>query len=611
YNFQATYGQTSSGLALANAIGSVEKARAREVLTLWSKYIGVQFVETSDLGLTIAAGNVNSFVPPTGTRIINEGQFSVAIDPTFQNPLIVLSATNNWGTEYGASYTRTMAAAVGIALGLEHAGDLPETTLMRLDPTFLAGSGPMVDVNDIQLTASDEKYEPIVPGNQDILHASYLYRPDGTDIDLYRFEVDFGAGDRVGILTAETYAQRLSNSSPLNTELMLFRQQQASATTSMGATVPLSLRFEAVRSGAQGNQLQIFFTQTERGNASKPTILTYPNAISIDLNSTTGSESTVQDILDAIKNSPAASSLVRVSLVTGAASTKVGDNLLPQNPVTLSGGGMQLVSQNDDYFSRDSYLTQSLGSGVYYLGVSASGNDNYNASIDGTGFGGQSQGNYDLRLTFRAAVDASQTIQDAIGSAPGDVAVGFDGDSDGVPGGSYDFWFQTRPLQRTLTFNAGASSALEGRTITVTGASGASQVFEFSSDTSIAAGRVRIAYTNGSTAGDLANALANAITSRGSLGVGAIANGVSLKLSGERSIAIDPLVKLIDVAGKTIFVDKSAGPNADGSLAKPFNNISGSGVPNAFSSTFPGDIVRIVGNGGVDNNLATEADNFA
>jgi hypothetical protein len=611
YNFQAVYGQSNSGIALGNSIGSVEKARAREVLSLWSKYIGVQFVETSDLGLTIAAGPVSGIATPLGTTLINEGQFSVAIDPTFQNPLIVLSATNNWGTEYGASYTRTMAAAVGIALGLEHAGDLPETTLLRLDPTFLAGSGPLVDVNDIQLTASDEKYEPIVPGNQDILHASYLYRPDGTDIDLYRFEVDFGAGDRVGILTAETYAQRLGNSSPLDTELMLFRQQQASATTTMGATVPLSLRFEAVRSGAQGNQLQIFFTQTERGNASKPTILTYPNAISIDLNSTTGSESTVQDIIDAIKNSPAASSLVRVSLVTGAASTKVGDNLLSQNPVTLVGGGMQLVSQNDDYFSRDSLLTQSLGSGVYYLGVSASGNDNYNASIDGTGFGGQSQGNYDLRLTFRAAVDASQTIQDAIGSAPGDVAVGFDGDSDGVPGGSYDFWFQTRPLQRTLTFNAGASSALEGRTITVTGASGASQVFEFSSDTSIAAGRVRIAYTNGSTAGDLANALANAITSRGSLGVGAIANGVSLKLSGERSIAIDPLVKLIDVAGKTIFVDKSAGPNADGSLAKPFNNISGSGVPNAFSSTFPGDIVRIVGNGGVDNNLATEADNFA
>ena len=122
---------------------------------------------------------------------------------------------------------------------------------------------------------------------------------------------------------------------------------------------------------------------------------------------------------------------------------------------------------------------------------------------------------------------------------------------------------------------------------------------------------MRVPYTLTSTAGDLANALAAAISSRGSLGVGATANGVKVTLTGERSIAIDPLLKLIDVAGKTLFVDKSAGPNADGSLAKPFNNISGSGVPNAFSSTFPGDIVRIVGNGGADGQLATEADNFA
>ena len=611
YNFQSVYAQTNTGDALGNSISEQQKTRAREVLSLWAKYIGVQFVETSDLGLTIAAGPVAGLRVPTGTTYRTEGQFGVAIDPTFQNPLIVLSATQNWGLEYGASYTRNLAAAVGIALGLEHAGDLPETTLMRLDPTFLAGSGPLIDVNDNQLDASDERYEPIVPGNQDILHGRYLYRPDGSDIDLYRFEVDFGSGDRVGILTAETYAQRLGNSSSLNTNLQLFRQQQASATTTLGSSVPLSLRFEAVRSGAQGNQLQIHFTQTDRGNASKPTILAYPNALSIDLNSTPGVESTVQDIIDAIKSSVAASSLVRVSLITGAASTKVGDNLLSQNPVTLVGGDMKLISQNDDYFGRDSLITQSLGSGVYYLGVSASGNGDYNASIEGTGFGGQSEGNYDLRMTFRAAVDASQTIQDVKGTEPGGVAVGFDGDSDGVPGGTYNFWFQTRPLQRTLDFNAGASSALEGRTVTVTGATGVVQVFEFSSDASIAAGRVRIAYTAGSTAGDLANSLASAITSRGNLGVSAIANGVRVTLGGERSIAIDPQLKLIDVGGKTIFVDKSAGPNADGSLSKPFNNISGSGVPNAFSSTFPGDIVRIVGNGGADGNLATEADNFA
>ncbi len=612
YNFRQTYATSNTaGVTLTNSISPDQKARAREVLSLWANYIGVQFVETADLGLTIAAGPVSGIAGVAGTTFQNEGNFGVRIDRTFQNSLIVLSATNNFGTEYGASYSRTMAAAVGMALGLQHAGDLPETTLMRLDPTFLAGSGSLTDPNAGQLNASDEKYEPIFPGNQDILHGQYLYRPDGSDIDLYRFEVDFGGGDRVGILTAETYAQRLTNSSQLNTNLELFRQQQASATTTFGANVPLSLRFEAVRSGAQGNQLQVFFTQTERGDASKPTVLAFPNALSIDLNATTGSESTVQDIIDAINNSPAAKSLVRVSLVEGVASTKVGDNVLTQNPVTLNGGGMELVSQNDDYFSHDSILTQSLTSGVYYIGVSASGNDNYNASISGTGFGGQSQGNYDLRITFRAEVDTSSTIQDIVGSAPGGVAVGLDGDSDGLPGGTYDFWFQTRPLNRALNFNAGASAALEGRTITVTGASGSTQTFEFSSDAAIAAGRVRIPYFTNSTAGDLANAVAAAINGRSQLGVTALANGVRIELSGERSIVIDPLITLIDVAGKTIFVDKAAGPNADGSLARPFNNISGSGVPNAFSSTFPGDIVRIVGNGGADNNLATEADNFA
>lgn len=611
YNFRSTYALDSSGAPRVNAINPEQKQRAREVLSLWSNYIGVQFVETADLGLTIAAGPVTGIQPVAGTRFINEGNFGVRIDTTFNNSLVVLSATNNWGTEYGASYTRNMAAAVGIALGLEHAGDLPETTLMRLDPTFLAGSGPLVDGNDNQLNASDERYEPILPGNQDIIHGRYLYRPDGSDIDLYRFEVDLGASGRVGLLTAETYAQRLTNSSPLNTNLELFRERQASVTTNLGAVEDLTLRFEAVRSGAQGNQLQVFFTQSERGNASKPTVVAFPNAISIDLNSTVGSASTVQDIIDAVRNSTAASSLVRVSLVEGSASTVVGRNQLVQNPVILLGGGVELVSQNDNYFSEDSVVRQSLTTGVYYLGVSASGNDDYNASIEGTGFGGQSQGRYELRVTFRAEVDSTDTIQDIIGSDANGVAVGLDGDGDGVPGGTHDFWFQTRPLNRTVSFNAGASPAIEGRTVTIVGANGTSRTFEFSSDSAIQPGRFRIPYTNASTAGDLANALAAAITARPELGVGATANGVRIVLVGERSITVDSQLVLIDIAGKTIFVDKSAGPAADGSLQKPFNNISGVGVPNAFGSTHPGDIVRIVGNGGGDGNLATIADNFA
>lgn len=179
-----------------------------------------------------------------------------------------------------------MASAIGMVLGLEHAGDLPETTLMRLDPTFMAGSGVLTNPNDEQLNASDEPYEPVFPGNQDVLHGQYLYRPDGSDINLYRFEVDFGGSDRVGLFTAETYAQRLTNSSSLDTNLHLYKQIQASASTSFGVGESLSLRFEAVRPGTQGNQLRIFFTQSNRGTgpSSKPAVLTFPNAISIDLN---------------------------------------------------------------------------------------------------------------------------------------------------------------------------------------------------------------------------------------------------------------------------------------------------------------------------------------
>ena len=143
------------------------------------------------------------------------------------------------------------------------------------------------------------------------------------------------------------------------------------------------------------------------------------------------------------------------------------------------------------------------------------------------------------------------------------------------------------------------------------GADGTLRDFEFTTDATVAAGRIPLNYTNTLTAGEMAGVLAAAINARPELGVTATANGANITLQGERSITIDPQLTLIDVAGKTIFVDKSAGPNADGSLARPFNNISGIGVPNAFDVTHPGDIVRIVGNGGADENLATIGDNFA
>lgn len=613
YNFRTIYSTDAGNTPLTNAITDQQKQRAREVLGLWSKYLGVQFIETSDLGLTIATGSFSGLRPLTGTQIAgfqNLG-FGVRIDPTYQNPLIVMSATQDWGNLFGESYSRVMAAAVGNVLGLTSAGDLPESELMRFDAQFLAGNDPLVDGNDAQLNANDERFEPVYPGNQDVLHGQHIHRLDSSDIDLYRIDVDFGGQDRVGILEVESYAQRLANSSDLDTYLQLYRQLNARSETTFNVS-GLVVEFESLRPGSQGNQFQIFFTQSELGAGGQPSIQVFPNAISIDLNSSVGAETTVEQVLNAIANSSTASQLVKMRIVSGDAQSKIGRNLISQNPVRLLGGRFELIAQNDDYFSRDSFIRQTLGTGVYYIGVSASGNDQYNASIQDSGFGGRSQGNYELRVNYRASVDPRDTIQDLASQFSGDRSMGLDGNGDGQPGGTYDFWFQTRPLDRTLSFNAGANAALEGRTITVIGANGTQRVFEFSSDTTVAPGRFRIQYSASTTAAGLASAVATAINGRFSeLGVTATNSGIRLILTGERSIAIDPQLTLIDVRGRTIFVDKAAGPNADGSLARPFNNISGSTVANAFAATHPGDIVRIVGNGGSDNNITSISNNFA
>ncbi|MCY2983370.1 MAG: hypothetical protein NTY15_06990 [Planctomycetota bacterium] len=600
YNFQGIYG-TDAGLPVSNAITEKQKARVREAFSLWSNKLGVQFVESASSGLTMALGTTNA-LPQGQLRVETVGQWGVRIDPSYQNSLAVFSANNVWNDNYGENFTRAAATSIGFMLGLSRAGNLAPSELLNLDSGFL----------DFQ-TTTDRNFEPIFPGNQDVIHGQYLHRPEGSDIDMYRFEIDFGANgkSREGVLVAETLAERAANSSPLDTRLALYKEVLATASSNLGLGQGVNLQFTAVKPGKLGNNLQVFVTRSNRGAGALPIVNVYPNAITVDLNSTNNSESTLGELVAALDNDPAARSLVKVNLVSGNVSTRLVNREITYSPITLKGGELQLVSQNDNYFSKDSLLRQKLASGVYYIGVSASGNDQYDATIPNTGTGGKTQGNYDLRLTFRAQTDSNDSIQDIAG-LNGDQSQALDGDSDGTSGGVNNFWFQTRPLDRALRFNAGGSLNLEGRIVTITGGSGVVRRFEFSSDNNVAIGNTRIFYTLSSTEGDLALAFANAINSvTADFGVSAIANGARLTLRGERSIALSAGLTVIDISGKTIFVDKSAGPNADGSLAHPFNNISGSGVPNAFGASASGDIVRIVGNGGSDQKLETTADNFA
>src|SRR5690606_23951327 len=91
-----------------------------------------------------------------------------------------------------------------------------------INPTLANGNVNLAQLRDL---------EPSFPSNLDILHGQHVHRPDSNDVNLYRFEVDLGAGNRTGTFTAETFAERLPDSSLLDSALRLFRETRASVVT--------------------------------------------------------------------------------------------------------------------------------------------------------------------------------------------------------------------------------------------------------------------------------------------------------------------------------------------------------------------------------------------
>ena len=360
YNFQKNYGFSPQGVALSNLITENQKQRVREAFELYARSLGVQFVESDNLGFTMVTGDLRAIDPNilTGAGGVT-GQSSRALN------LAIMDNAEVWNDTFAGSYFTTAMHEIGHLLGMGHAYDLPDLTAMG------GFEGPIV-----QTTAA----EPDFPGDADIVHGQVLFRPESRDIDLYRFELA-----SAGAFSAETVAERLSDSSLLDSTLRLFRQ-----------------------------------------NAD---------------------------------------------------------------------GTRNLISQNDDYFSEDSLLSLNLEAGIYFIGISASGNDAYDPRIADNGMYGTTQGRYELRLTFRPG--ATSAIVDITGQR-------LDGDHDGVAGGEFNFWFRAVP------------------------------------------------------------------------------------------------------ASSQLVVDKLALPGGNGSLATPYKEID-----LAFAAAQPGQVVRLVGNGGADLDVATRADNVA
>lgn len=236
YNFQINYGRDPQGNQLFNVISANQKQRVREALELYSNYLGVQFYETAAHGITIATGDlrvVGGLSRPGGSLGDSFGTIDPLspppgpLDPPanpFQpKPMVVMDAAENWDDKAGGDFFQTAMRYVGQILGLANTFDLPGPSVMGHDPEMLFSQRPnpllVQPIGEGIYAAGTFRDElPIDPIT--VIHGQHLYRPDSIDIDMYRFQVS-----SAGRFSVETIAERLTDSSALDTLVSVYREK--------------------------------------------------------------------------------------------------------------------------------------------------------------------------------------------------------------------------------------------------------------------------------------------------------------------------------------------------------------------------------------------------
>ncbi|MFN9639356.1 MAG: GEVED domain-containing protein [Pirellula sp.] len=212
YNFASELGTANQSVQL-NAITEPQKDLVRQIFSLYEKYLGVRFLESDSLGFTVAVGDMLAINPLTALTPIEAnraGGLTFAAGPLASNPAISAaiidiqdfnSADDNlFGTELFRSFMR----GIGVLLGLGSADELPQSTVQ----------------NNLPL-ATSANAEPVFPGNHDVVHGQHILRPEGRDIDLYRFTLPSVGGQ----LNLEIVAERQADSSLLDAAIRLYRNE--------------------------------------------------------------------------------------------------------------------------------------------------------------------------------------------------------------------------------------------------------------------------------------------------------------------------------------------------------------------------------------------------
>ncbi len=292
------------------------------------------------------------------------------------------------------------------------------------------GLGHSSDLHSFQDGNGGSPTTETIASDYDLDHLKALYPPFATDIDLYRFELT-----ESGTVDAEITAERLTGQTRLlDASLTLFRDPFATLTSDFGGSAA-TVDFTAINAGTFGNDITITLLKSNLGAGGVPIVSVSGHSITVTLD--TGTPTNANQLITAINTDPLSQFLVNATLATGVGTSDITTSATAGNVIGLSGGNREVIARNDDYYSDDPFLSQELEAGVYYMGVSAKGNEAYDPTISDSGYGGKSSGDYDLNISFTPA-GAGSSLADADGTA-----TAFDGNSDGTPGDAYSFWFES------------------------------------------------------------------------------------------------------------------------------------------------------------------------
>jgi len=216
YNFASQLGTENSSVQL-NVITEIQKTMARQVVTLYEKYLGVRFVESDNQGFTIAVGDMQVINPATALTPVASNRpgdnITYAAGPLLSNgsqsAVVIDSQEFNTADDniFGSELFRSFMRGIGVLIGLGNADELPQSTVQNNTPI------------------TDPNVENVFPGEADIIHGQYIFRPEGKDIDLYKFVVPASGGS----LSLQVMAERQNNSSLLDASLKLYRNEGSSS----------------------------------------------------------------------------------------------------------------------------------------------------------------------------------------------------------------------------------------------------------------------------------------------------------------------------------------------------------------------------------------------